>query len=130
MDAAPRLPPKDHIPFLSDRLPFQLKELFDDAGLDTVGVLPFEPAVRDLNPAEFVRVALSEGMGARLVVAGEDFRFGKDRAGDVAVLADLAGRMGFSFELIRLIEGNGPLSSIAASTLLGKALTPANQVPW
>jgi riboflavin kinase/FMN adenylyltransferase len=86
-------------------------ELFEEAGVDTVGVLPFGESVRAMSPTEFVRVALVDGMGAVVVLAGEDFRFGKDRAGDVEVLRLLGVEFGFEVEEVALVDGNGPLSS-------------------
>jgi riboflavin kinase/FMN adenylyltransferase len=99
-----------HAPAILTSLERRL-ELFEDAGLDTVGVLPFGDAVRNMSPADFVRVALVEGMGAVEVLAGEDFRFAKDRTGDIAVLRELGPGMGFDVEGVALIDGNGPLSS-------------------
>ena len=60
--------------------------LLRDAGMDAAVVLPF-PSVRDLSPEAFVREVLTGALAAHLAVVGYNFRFGKDAAGDAAVLA-------------------------------------------
>lgn len=65
-------------------------ELLRAAGVDEVVVVNFTPEVAQWSPAEFVDRTLRPLNPARIVV-GENFRFGFRAAGDVHVLADLAG---------------------------------------
>lgn len=60
------------------------RELLLRAGADDVIVQPFTREFAALGPEEFLE-ALRE-YGARALVVGPDFRFGRDRAGDVALL--------------------------------------------
>lgn len=70
-------------------------ELLGRAGADGVLVLPFDQQVAAMSAQAFVDEVVVEALGARVVVVGEDFRFGHRAAGDVAVLAVLGGDRGF-----------------------------------
>jgi riboflavin kinase/FMN adenylyltransferase len=109
----------EHAPPLITSLERRL-ELFEECGIDTVGVLPFVDRIRTQTPEEFVSEVLIEGLGARLVLMGEDFRFGKDQAGNIEVMVDLGADMGFDVEPIELIDGNGPLSSTHIRSLIAE----------
>ena len=100
----------EHAPPLLTSLGRRL-ELFEELGLDTVGLLPFGDAVRTLSPEDFVTRVIVMGFGARYVAVGEDFRFGLDRAGNVQVLAMMGLEMGFEVDAVPLMNVDGPLSS-------------------
>jgi riboflavin kinase/FMN adenylyltransferase len=63
-------------------------ELFGELGVEETLVVEFTPAVAALEPERFVRSYL-QGIGAELLVAGENFRFGRRRSGDLALVAQL-----------------------------------------
>jgi riboflavin kinase/FMN adenylyltransferase len=63
-------------------------ELFEAAGVDDVAVLTFDETLAHLEPTEFAELIL-RGMGAEIVAAGETFRFGRDRQGDLTLLEQL-----------------------------------------
>ncbi|RMG07755.1 MAG: bifunctional riboflavin kinase/FAD synthetase [Planctomycetota bacterium] len=60
-----------------------------------VVVLPFDEVMAAWPPEDFVRRVLVEGLGASRVLVGTNHRFGKDRAGDFALLSSLGERYGF-----------------------------------
>lgn len=62
-------------------------ELLGEAGAETVLVAAFTPELMRLEPEEFVDTYL-RAIGAEAVVVGEDFRFGRRRRGDAALLRD------------------------------------------
>ncbi len=77
---------------------FSLREKLD--ALATVGIqrvlcLRFDQRLAELAAAEFIRQILVDGLRARAVIVGEDFRFGADRAGDVKLLCEQGGEHGF-----------------------------------
>ncbi|AYF98869.1 bifunctional riboflavin kinase/FAD synthetase [Protaetiibacter intestinalis] len=78
----------------------QKRELLADAGVDATLMLTFDQALADLEPTEFVRRVLVDGLGARVVLAGSDFRFGRKGAGDVELLRELGAAHGFEVVLI------------------------------
>jgi riboflavin kinase / FMN adenylyltransferase len=63
-------------------------ELFEELGVEETLVVEFTLEVAQLEPEEFVRKFL-EAIGARVVVAGGGFHFGRARAGDLALLRRL-----------------------------------------
>ena len=63
-------------------------ELLAGCGVEDVLVVEFTPEVAGLEPEVFARDYLL-ALGAELVVAGEGFRFGRGRAGDLALLREL-----------------------------------------
>ncbi|TYL44936.1 bifunctional riboflavin kinase/FAD synthetase [Nocardioides sp. BGMRC 2183] len=60
--------------------------LLRDAGVDDVLVLPFGREMASWSPAEFIKRILVDGLHARAVVVGANFRFGHRAAGDVDTL--------------------------------------------
>lgn len=71
----------------------QRQALFAAAGADAMLVFAFTPELAALDPQAFVRL-LVQHMGVAGVVTGQDFTFGKGRAGSVAVLAELGAAAG------------------------------------
>jgi len=61
-----------------------------ECGVDQTIVLPFNAKLAAQPPEHFIRSVLLQGLGARYVLVGDDFRFGAQRAGDYAML-DAAG---------------------------------------
>ena len=58
-------------------------EKLSEAGVDQVFSLRFNESLSQTSAEDFVRKYLVEGIGVRHVVIGDDFRFGRKRAGDV-----------------------------------------------
>jgi riboflavin kinase/FMN adenylyltransferase len=93
----------------------QRLELFEENGFDVTVVLRFDRSLANLTPAEFVRAALVDELHVCKVVVGEDFRFGHDRAGDVATLTELGRDFGFEAQAIELVGAAG--GKIGSSTV-------------
>ncbi len=116
----------EHAPRLLTGIEHRL-ELLAEAGLDLAAVLPFDEGVRRLTAAAFAAAVLHDALHARLVVVGEDFRFGHQRTGNVASLAELGDAHGFAAEVVPLVGGQAPMSStriramVAAGDLAGAA---------
>jgi riboflavin kinase/FMN adenylyltransferase len=75
-------------------------ELIAEAGPDETLVVAFTQELSRLQPEEFVAGYLT-AIGASIVVAGEDFRFGAGRRGDTALLRAL----GIDVRPVPLVEG-------------------------
>lgn len=92
--------------FKPDAAPFRLttldqrQELFAAAGADAMLVLPFDAALAGTTAEDFITELLLDRYGAKGVVTGADFVFGKGRGGDVVTLADHARRLGFFTEMV------------------------------
>ncbi len=61
-------------------------ELLGEEGADLVVVEPFTPAFAAIEATSFVRDVLARDLGARDVVVGYDFSFGRGRKGDTRLL--------------------------------------------
>jgi riboflavin kinase/FMN adenylyltransferase len=107
--------------------------LLGAAGMDFVLVLAFTKELSQVTAEAFVREVLLEGIGARAIVVGENFRFGHKAAGDPALLAELGRPRGVDVVALPLhADGGEPVSSTriraalasgdvrAAAALLGR----------
>jgi riboflavin kinase / FMN adenylyltransferase len=74
-------------------------ELLEELGV-SVHVVPFTSDLALQTPEEFAESVLRP-LGARVIAAGENFRFGRGRTGDLSVLAGL----GFDVRPVPLVEG-------------------------
>lgn len=63
--------------------------MFEELGCDYVYIDEFNDELKNLSPEAFFEKKLINNLGAVHIVAGEDWRFGRDRAGDVRVLRQL-----------------------------------------
>ncbi|BCU06717.1 bifunctional riboflavin kinase/FAD synthetase [Allochromatium tepidum] len=59
------------------------------SGIERVMLLEFGPRLAAMSAPEFVRRLLIDGLGVRFLLVGDDFRFGRGRAGDFALLTDM-----------------------------------------
>lgn len=59
-------------------------------------LLKFDEALASMSPGDFVKDILVDGLGIRHLIVGDDFHFGKKRAGDYNTLVDAGERYGFS----------------------------------
>jgi riboflavin kinase / FMN adenylyltransferase len=75
-------------------------ELIEEVGPDELLVVPFTPDLSQLAPEDFVERVLRP-LGTRIVFAGEDFRFGAGRRGDVPLLR----RVGLEVRPVPILEG-------------------------
>src|SRR5262245_62781738 len=73
-----------HVPWFRLTSLEQREALFAEAGADAMLVFDFDDALAATTAEDFVGVLLAAHLGAAGVVTGEDFTFGKGRAGDVA----------------------------------------------
>jgi riboflavin kinase / FMN adenylyltransferase len=87
-------------------------ELLADAGMAVVLVLEFTPELSQVGAEAFAAQVLFDGLAARAVVVGENFRFGHRAAGDPALLATLGRPRGVEVVAVPLhADGGEPVSS-------------------
>lgn len=88
--------------FMREKAPkrlMQFREKFEalqQLGVEVMCVLRFNAAMAALLPEDFIRIILVEGLNIQRLVIGDDFRFGKDRKGDVTLLEQQGKIFGFS----------------------------------
>jgi riboflavin kinase / FMN adenylyltransferase len=94
-------------------------ELLDEAAIAAVLVASFTPGLQQVEPEEFAERFL-RATGVEVVVAGEDFRFGVRRSGDLALLE----RLGFEIVVVpelREISSTAIRAALAEGDVAGAA---------
>ncbi len=84
----------------------KLSEL-ERCGVDQVVILPFDARVASLSPQAFIQDVIVDGLRARYVLVGDDFRFGAKRAGDYATLDAAGDAHGFDVARMMSYEVHG-----------------------
>jgi riboflavin kinase/FMN adenylyltransferase len=80
-------------------------ELARHHGADEIVVITFDRVVSQMTGEEFATSVLVGTLGARHVVVGEGFRFGRHGSGDVAALIHLGARHGFEVHARSRVPG-------------------------
>ncbi len=115
-------------------------ELFSELGIDVVFSADFSE-IKTISAIDFTESVLYNAIGARVVVCGYDFRFGKDRMGDAELIKKLLSPKGVSVINQNAVEKNGlPISSTnirlflsegdlaSANSLLGRAFSFKSEI--
>lgn len=90
-------------------------------GVQHLFELPFDATLASLSPEAFARDVLADGIGLSHVVVGQDFRFGKGRAGSAEDLAALGRDHGFAVTIAPLMrESDEEISSTAIRRALAE----------
>ena len=89
-------------------------QLIERLGVAHVFVRRFDHVFAAWTPERFVEELLVNELGARVVIAGDNFRFGAKRAGDDALLRGLGPTLGFEAFTLEATDEKGPLSSSRA----------------
>lgn len=87
-----------------------------------VVVEPFTKELSQWSPRRFAAELLRDSLGAQLVVVGQNFRFGHQRAGDLSLLTTLGAELGFEARAEHLTgDGSGPYSSSRVRAAISRA---------
>jgi len=89
-------------------------EILRGLGVAHVHVCRFSKPFAALTAEDFVRRILVDGLKARYVLVGDDFRFGAKRAGDFALLERMGKEFGFQAEALHTVEAAGQRASSTA----------------
>ena len=116
-------------------------KLLEDLDLDFIIVHPFSSEFGAMPAREFVQYYLVQRLGVREVVIGHDYRFGRNREGNIELLQTLGAEFGFpvhvvdaiqikdtvvSSTLIRNLIGDGQV--LAAQNFLGRSFEVTGEV--
>ena len=88
--------------------------LLEEMGVEMVLSLEFSAALASMSPEEFIGELCSSCRVAEVAV-GEDWHFGRDRAGDVGTLRSLGEHYGFKVTAIPPFCAMGSGSAVPAS---------------
>ncbi len=91
--------------------------IFEKLGLDLAVILPFNRELASLSADDFIACVLVEGLGARHVVIGHDFFFGKGRSGTPETMRAAAQHLGFGVTVVAPVAEEGEVFSSSAIRL-------------
>ena len=94
-------------------------QLLREQGLDHA-VLAFDADLASWPPERFASDVLAEALGAKLVMVGQNWRFGRRAAGNIDTLARLGAELGFEAHAVQLERPEDDL--VVSSTRIRAAL--------
>lgn len=106
--------------FAPEQAPTRLSSLREKAdylrelGIDRLHVFRFDALFAALTAAEFIQRVLVDTLHADYVLVGDDFRYGAQRTGDVALLAHNGPNLGFDAEALPTVQLDGERASSTA----------------
>jgi len=100
----------------------QKLELLQQTGIDATLIVEFNRERSTEDPALFVKRVLVDTLRAQVVVVGEDFHFGFNRGGNVAMLRELGKQFDFQVEPVKLIARPDGVEEPVSSTSIRRAL--------
>ena len=83
-------------------------------GLDAIFIISFNNELRNLSAKDFIEKVLIEGIKAKNILVGEDFKFGKNREGGIKQLLKYANEKKFSLFFFKKRKLNGEIYSSSA----------------
>lgn len=95
----------------------------EDMGVEHVLSLRFDKKFSEISAENFVKTILIEGLNTKHIIVGDDFKFGKNRAGDSELLKKIGMSFGFTVESHHSVTLN---SQRVSSTLIREALERAD----
>lgn len=100
----------------------QKLELLEQAGADFVYVVEFDEVRSKESPEDFVNDVLVSCLRAQAVVVGEDFHFGHQRRGNVALLREMGEKYGFEVTGLPLLQRGDEVTEPVSSTAIRRVL--------
>jgi riboflavin kinase/FMN adenylyltransferase len=88
--------------------------LLESCGVEEIYLLHFSRKLAGLTAGDFIDQVLVRGLSVRHLIIGDDFRFGKGRAGDFAMLESAGQQQGFGVEAMHTIQIDGERASSSA----------------
>ena len=110
--------------FSNDAKPFRLMNAeakanrLERLGVDKLYEVPFNAALAELSPRDFAQTIIVDSLGLKHVVVGDDFCFGKGRAGTTEDLKAFGDEMGFGVTI-------APMKTIATAEVSSTAIRGA-----
>lgn len=91
--------------------PSQRAAILESMGADHLVVARFDAEMRERTPDGFLREVATGKVGARAILVGAGFRFGRNREGDVACLREAQERHGFKLHVVDPVMIDGQIAS-------------------
>ena len=101
----------------------QKAELIERSGIDVLICVPFTLEFAALSAEQFVRDLLVNKIGIKAIVVGEDYSFGKNREGNIALLNSFGLKYGFEVIVAGWIKSARALAERISSTKIRELVT-------
>lgn len=75
--------------------------ILEALGIEREIIFPFREETKKMSAEEFIEKILVEKLDAKYICVGEDFRFGKERSGDIHTLKKFQERYGYQVETVK-----------------------------
>ena len=110
---------------LSERI-----ERFEHLGIHHLVVVPFDPAFAEMSATDYINKFLIDLFHPKVIIIGNDHRFGKDRSGDLSMLKDFGVSGGFTVKEIpeKLLNESRVSSTNIRHALFNGDIKLANQL--
>ena len=93
-------------------LPNEKLDLLAPLGIEQLVLVPFTPELAQLSAEDFVQTVLLDTLQAQQIAVGANFRFGRNRSGDAALLKRVAAAQGVPVHVAGIVEdASGRMSS-------------------
>ena len=99
--------------------------LLEQLGIEYYFSLEFDHSIASLTPEKFIKEILTNQLKTKNLIVGYNFRFGKDRLGDVNLLKDHSENDDFTLKVINPIKSN-VTSEVFSSSLIRKNIQAGN----
>lgn len=93
--------------------------LIEQLGIDVLVKIPFSMEFAAMSPEAFVKDILCGLLGTKEIFVGSNYRFGKSRAGNVAMLRELGKALGFTVQEVEQVALGG---EVISSTIIRQLL--------
>ena len=93
-------------------LPNEKTLLLEPLGIEQLVLVPFNKTLASKSAETFANEILVKTLQAKHIAVGENFRFGRNREGDISILKKIGASLGIKISIIPILEDNdGRLSS-------------------
>ena len=93
-------------------LPTEKTLLLKPLGIEQLVLVPFNKALASQSAETFINEVLVKTLHAKHIAVGENFRFGRNREGDISTLKTIGSSLGIKISIIPILEDHhGRLSS-------------------
>ena len=82
-------------------------KIVEEMGIDVLIEYPFTQETAHMMPEDFVRDVLVRDIGAKVIVVGTDFHFGKNRSGSILDLENLEEECGYHLIVVEKLQLDG-----------------------
>jgi riboflavin kinase/FMN adenylyltransferase len=97
--------------------------LMGQHGIEQALILPFTRQIAEMSPEDFVHTVMVKALGAKLVLVGENFRFGRRQAGNTELLVTMGKSQGFETRVVDAVSCRG---QVVSSSTVRKLIDEGN----